>query len=128
MSNYDELSAATDEATAETASAMDNRAVPTLTNVLGPRGESKRGIFRPASQLEQLDADKEMTLHGFKDRTLQILLIPRSQFASVPYEWRGKSITQLAPVARQCLVSELVEDDPYFFSFVLISRQPPRTP
>lgn len=128
MSLFDDIKGGVAEATRNTAEAMDPRAVPTLVNVLSPAGVGYRGIFRPANALEQMDADKEMTLHGFKDRVVQILLIPRQQFAAIPYEWRGKKIQQLAPTAQECTVQSANFEDAFFFSFVLLSRQPNRNP
>jgi hypothetical protein len=128
MSLFDEIKGGVAAGSADLAEAMDPRAVPTLVNVLSPAGVGYRGIFRPANALEQMHADKEMTLHGFKDRVVQILLIPRQQFAAIPYEWRGKKIQQLAPTAQECTVQSAAYDDTFFFSFVLLSRQPNRTP
>jgi hypothetical protein len=128
VSLFEEIKAAVAEGASDLAEAMDPRAVPTLVNVLGPTGTGYRGIFRPANAFEQMDADKEMTLHGFKDRTVQILLIPRQQFVAIPYDWRGKKIQQLTPVTQECTVQTANFDDAFFFSFVLLSKQPNRTP
>lgn len=127
MNQYDDqLTAAAQEAAEQLG---ENMGVDLgLPNVRGPGGEQLLGTFRPANALDNIDPDKEMTLHGFKDGEIQILLIRAALFASpaAALSWRGKKITQLKPVTQQCTVSTVTVTDARFYQFVLVSRQPAR--
>ena len=97
-------------------------------NFIGPDGEFKTMVFRAADAFEQQSAAREMSLHGYTDRAVVFAVASRDQFDGVPLDWRRKKCARLVPApATECLIADVSTDDPLFYTFVLLVRQPAQT-
>jgi hypothetical protein len=94
-------------------------------NFLGPDGRAYTMTFRAADAFEVQSMSREMTLHGYDDRSVIIATATRAQFTAPPLAWRRQKCTRTVPdPSTECLVASVATDDPVFYSFVLLLRQP----
>lgn len=93
-------------------------------NLVGPNGTRYVGVFRLANPLEAASVETQMTAHGYVDKSVQVVTITRDQFTAPPYGWRRQNLTQLVPINQQCLVASAEFDDPFFYAFILLCKQP----
>jgi hypothetical protein len=94
-------------------------------NFVGPDGSTKTLVFRAADALEAQSVSREMTLHGYDDRSVVIATATRDQFSSAPLDWRRKRGTRLIPEPQsECLIAWVSTDDPLQYVFTLLFRQP----
>lgn len=93
-------------------------------NFIGPDGQPYTMTFRPADAFEAEAASREMTLHGYTDRSVVMATATRTQFIDAPLNWRRKTGARQIPAPQQeCLIASVSVDDPLFFGFVLLFRQ-----
>lgn len=98
--------------------------VSSAGNFVGPDGAPYTATFRPADAFESQAAAREMTLHGFDDKSVVVATLTRDQFSAVPLDWRRKTATRLIPApAQTCTIASLSIDDPVHFVLVLLFRQ-----
>lgn len=94
-------------------------------NFVGPDGRTVQMIFRAADAFESQAAGREMTQHGYMDRSVVIATATRDQFDAPPTDWRRKKGTRIYPSpATECTIASISTDDPILFVFVLLFRQP----
>lgn len=93
-------------------------------NFVGPDGRIYTMLFRAADALEVESAAREMTAHGYTDRSVVIATATRTQFPVPPLDWRRKKGTRTAPGPdTECLIHSINTDDPLHYVFVLLIRQ-----
>lgn len=94
-------------------------------NFIGPDGRPYTLVFRAADALEAESAVREMTSHGYIDRSVVIATATKTQFAAPPLDWRRKKGTRKAPTPEaECLISQIGTDHEMFYTFVMLVRQP----
>lgn len=91
---------------------------------VGPDGRTYTLLFRAADAFETQAAGREMSQHGYLDRSVVIATATRDQFTSPPVDWRRKTGTRLVPApAQECTIASMSTDDPLHYVFVLLFRQ-----
>lgn len=94
-------------------------------NFLGPDGQTYTMTFRAADAFESAAASREMTMHGYEDRSVAIATATRAQFAAAPLDWRRKHGTRLIPApSADALISSISTDDPHHYAFTMLLRYP----
>lgn len=94
-------------------------------NFVGPNGQLYTLVFRPADAFESEVAAREMTTYGYTDRSIVVGSASRDQFDDPPLDWRRKNATRVYPQpSAECLIASVNTDDPLFYVFTLLLRQP----
>jgi hypothetical protein len=123
MSLSSEITSAATEAQS-TLAEIAGMASDAAGNFVGPDGAHYTMVFRAADAFESAAAAREMSLHGYQDRSVLVGVATRAQFSAAPLDWRRKHGTRLLPVpAREALIASVADDDPVFYVFVLLLRQ-----
>lgn len=95
-------------------------------NFIGPDGQFYNLVFRAADAFEIQAGGREMTAHGYDDKSVLIATATRDQFTAPPTGWRRAKGTRLYPEpATDCLIATVSFDDPLHYVFTLLTRQTP---
>lgn len=105
---------------------MQGASAEDVGNFIGPDGQPYLVIFRSPDALEAEAASREMTGHGYTDRSIVLAVATRGQFTEPPLNWRRKTGTRLYPQpATECLIASVSTDSPLSYAFVLLFKQQP---
>ncbi len=95
-------------------------------NFIGPDGLPYTLVFRAADTNEIQAGGREMTAHGYNDRSVLVATATRGQFTDPPLGWRRAKGTRLIPgPPTDCLIATISFDDPLVYVFIILTRQLP---
>lgn len=86
-------------------------------------GVSGTGVVRAADAYEVGSIAREANELGFRDSSVLLLTVTRSQFTVDPLAWRRQQMAVYAPTEKLCWVHSIATDDPHFYVFTLLFRQ-----